>query len=156
MSCLIKHIRKQQHLKGLLVMRVNPFASQQQEQALNKIRSERYSEIMAHERAHQSAAGGFAGGITINYDKNGVAFSGSVPISVPALNPGNPNQSILASNTIRNAALAPSRPSSADNRVAGIANVLISKARQLIGLLTKNSSAQKETHGVKPHNPFIY
>ena len=138
-------------------MRVNnPFASQQQEQALNNLRSERYSEIMTHERAHQSAAGGFAGGITINYDKNGVAFSGSVPITVPALNPSNPSQSITAGNIIKNAALAPFRPSGADKNVAAIASNLISKAQKLIGFLSKNSTAQKQPHSVKPLNPFIY
>jgi len=136
-------------------MQVNAFANQQQEQAINKLRSERYSEIMGHEQAHQSAAGGFAGGITINYDKNGVAVSGSVPITIPAMDIYNPSKSIAAGNTIRAAALAPCNPSSADKRVAGIASGLIAKAQDLISYLGRYASSIKGSHGLKPPNPFV-
>jgi hypothetical protein len=138
-------------------MQVNAFANQQQqqEQALSKVRSERYSEIMGHEQAHQSAAGGFAGGITINYDKNGVAVSGSVPISIPAMDIYNPSKSLAAGNIIRTAALAPCNPSSADKRVAGIASGLIAKAQDLISTIAKTISFGKAIHSIKPHNPFL-
>lgn len=100
--------------------------------ALQRLKSERYAHIMAHEQAHQSAAGAFGGGIVINYDGNGVACSGHVPISIPALDPQNPEASMKAYNTIKNAALAPGDPSGQDMAVAAMAQARIGQAQVLM------------------------
>jgi SprA-related family len=138
-------------------MRVNAFSTQQaqQEASLDKLRSERYTEIMAHERAHQSAAGQYAGAIHIVYDGNKVPISGYVPINIPALDTFAPTSSVAAGTTIRNAALAPSKPSSADKNVAGLASRLIAKAQQLLSLYAQNGFPGKAQHSIKPQKPFM-
>jgi hypothetical protein len=100
---------------------------------LNKIKAESYAHILGHEQAHQSAAGGFGGGINIQYDGNGVAVAGHVPISIPGLDSQNPETSLKAYNTIRGAALAPSDPSGQDMSVAAHAQSLMGQAQVLMG-----------------------
>ena len=73
---------------------------------LAKIKAEREADIMGHERAHQSAAGSFGGGIHIDRDSNGVAIGGHVPISIPPMDPQRPETSLKNYGTIKGAALA--------------------------------------------------
>lgn len=100
---------------------------------LQKIKAESYAHILGHEQAHQSAAGGFGGGINIQYDGNGVAIAGHVPISIPGLNAQDPESSMRAYSTIRGAALAPSDPSGQDMSVAAHAQSLMGQAQVLMG-----------------------
>lgn len=100
---------------------------------LQKIKAESYAHILGHEQAHQSAAGGFGGGINIQYDANGVAIAGHVPISIPGMDSLNPENSLKAYNTIRGAALAPSDPSGQDMAVAAHAQSLMGQAQVLMG-----------------------
>jgi hypothetical protein len=100
---------------------------------LQKIKAESYAHILGHEQAHQSAAGGLGGGINIQYDGNGVAVAGHVPISIPGLDSLNPENSMRAYNTIRGAALAPSDPSGADMSIASYAQSLMGQAQVLMG-----------------------
>jgi hypothetical protein len=102
------------------------------DELLQKVKAESYAHILGHEQAHQSAAGGFGGGIHIEYDANGVAVAGHVPISIPGLDPQNPETSVRAYNTIRGAALAPSDPSGQDMSVAAHAQSLIGQAQVLM------------------------
>jgi hypothetical protein len=102
------------------------------EAALSRLRSERYAHIMGHERAHQSAAGAYGGGIVIDYDRNGIAVSGHVPIHMPSLDPHSPEAAYNGFATIRNAALAPGDPSGADKSIASLAATLMGKAKLLM------------------------
>lgn len=100
---------------------------------LQKIKAESYAHILGHEQAHQSAAGGFGGGINIQYDGNGVAIAGHVPITIPGLDGLNPESSMHAYSIIRGAALAPSDPSGQDMSVAAHAQSLMGQAQVLMG-----------------------
>lgn len=113
------------------------------ENALQAIRAKRYAEIMSHEQAHAAAAGGYGGGIVIEYDANHIAKGGHVPIHIPGLNPQSPESSLKAYQTIRGAALAPHSPSGQDMAVASMAQALMGKAQVLI--------AQKQQRAAKPN-----
>ena len=71
-----------------------------------------YNHIYAHEMAHKSAGGVFAGAISIERNADGIPVSGHVPIQMPVLNKKNPQQTIDHANTVIRAALAPSDPMS--------------------------------------------
>jgi hypothetical protein len=101
----------------------------QREAQLEARRKESYDHIYNHEMAHHMAAGQFSGGININYDANGIATSGFVPIHIPGLNRDNPSESMAAYQQIKAAALAPSDPSGADLGVAAKADALMFSAQ---------------------------
>lgn len=113
---------------------------------LENLRSKRYAEIMGHEQAHQAAAGSFGGGIHIDYDSQGIACGGHVPISIPGLDRQNPEGSLKSYKTIEGAALAPSDPSGQDMAVASHAQALMGKAQVLIDQKKRaqQSKVQKE------------
>lgn len=77
-----------------------------------------YNHIYAHEMAHKTAGGSFAGNITIERNSEGIPVSGHVPIKMPVLNKANPQQTIDHANTVIRAALAPGDPSAQDYKVA--------------------------------------
>lgn len=97
---------------------------------LEEIKKEAFDKIMAHEMAHASEAGAFGGGIHIEYDENGIAVGGHVPIIVPGLDPENPEESLRAYLQIQDAALAPgSDMSSQDAAVASLAASNLGRAQ---------------------------
>jgi hypothetical protein len=101
--------------------------------ALQAIKTKQYSKILAHEQAHQSAAGPYGGGIVIQYDSNGVAIGGHVPVHFPGMDVHHPEKSLQAYQMIRNAALAPGADASAqDFAVANLAQAQIGKAQLLL------------------------
>ncbi len=113
---------------------MTPLEARSQQQAkLSQKRSESYAHIYGHEQAHQSAAGGFGGGIHIDYDANGIAVSGHVPISIPGLTVDSAEQRVSDFQQIRAAALAPQDPSGADTSIASKASSLIAKAQSMAG-----------------------
>lgn len=77
-----------------------------------------YNHIYAHEMAHKTAGGKFAGAISIKRNADGIPVSGHVPIQMPVLNKKNPQQTIDHANIVIKAALAPSDPSGQDYKVA--------------------------------------
>ncbi len=77
-----------------------------------------YNHIYAHEMAHKTAGGSFAGAISIERNADGIPISGHVPIQMPTLDRKNPQQTIDHANTVIRAALAPGDPSSQDYKVA--------------------------------------
>lgn len=81
-----------------------------------------YNHIYAHEMAHKTAGGSFAGAITIEKNSDGIPVSGHVPIKMPVLDRRNPQSTIDHANTVIRAALAPSDPSGQDFRVANQAS----------------------------------
>ena len=92
----------------------------------------RDAEVRAHEAAHASVGGQYAGAPSYSYETgpNGVKYAvgGEVSISLPT-NSDNPQQTIQAAEQVRRAALAPADPSSQDRQVAASATRLAISAR---------------------------
>ena len=107
---------------------------QQQQQDLDIIRqlSQRDSEVRAHEQAHSSVGGQYAGSAQYSYQRgpDGVSYAvgGEVPIDVSAIN-GNPQATLQKMQIVQRAALAPAEPSSQDRRVAALAAQQAGQAR---------------------------
>lgn len=86
--------------------------------------------VIAHERAHMSAGGQFAGGVSYQYtqgpDGKRYISGGEVPISI---RPGrNPAETVRNMQQVRRAALAPADPSPQDLSVASAASLIEMKA----------------------------
>lgn len=77
-----------------------------------------YNHIYAHEMAHKTAGGSFAGNITIEKNSEGIPVAGHVPIKMPVMDKKNPQKTIDHANIVIRAALAPGDPSAQDYRVA--------------------------------------
>jgi hypothetical protein len=107
---------------------------QQQQQDLDIIRqlSQRDDVVRAHEQAHSSVGGQYAGAAQYSYQRgpDGVnyAVGGEVPIDVGTIN-GNPQATLAKMQIVQRAALAPAEPSSQDRRVAALASQQASQAR---------------------------
>ncbi len=92
-------------------------------------------EVRVHEQAHLAAAGSYAlGGAQLTTEKgpdgNSYATSGHVAVDISKEN--DPEATIAKMRTIRRAALAPARPSSADRQIAAKASMLEQQARSEI------------------------
>ncbi|WP_051303092.1 putative metalloprotease CJM1_0395 family protein [Psychromonas aquimarina] len=113
------------------------------------------AEVIAHERAHASVGGQYAG--TPHYDyqtgPDGVkyAVSGEVSIDTSRV-PNDPQATLRKAQQIKAAALAPAEPSSQDRRVAAKAGQMASDARSDIQQELRgdesstNSAARYESH----------
>ncbi|MEE8058374.1 MAG: putative metalloprotease CJM1_0395 family protein [Pseudomonadales bacterium] len=110
---------------------------QQQQQDQNQIRalSARDREVRAHEQAHTSVGGQYAGSPSFSFERgpDGVnyAVGGEVPISLPSGD--DPQATLVAAQQVREAALAPANPSSVDRSIANQASQLVTDARAAIG-----------------------
>ena len=120
----------------------------QSEVARLKITEQR---IRAHEAAHMSAGGAFAGGVTYVYSKgpDGKMYitGGEVPIQAPEGK--TPEETIKNMEVVRRAALAPADPSAQDLAVAAAAMQIESRARAAIrsGRYLKQSDMDENTSG---------
>jgi len=109
-------------------------AQSPEEQAQIAALRKRDADVRAHERAHQMAAGGLAGGATYTYQRGPdgqlYAIGGEVPITIA---PGRtPEETLQRARTVRSAALAPAEPSGPDRAVAAAAASMEAQARQEI------------------------
>ena len=102
-------------------------AFKNQQQALIR---KNLSEIYTHERAHKAAGGLLTGPIVIEW-KDGIPIGGHVSISMPRLNPKNPQKTIDNANIVIDSALAPADPSSQDYKVASQAKSVKAQAERL-------------------------
>lgn len=116
--------------------RENAEARQQQqqeaaEQAEIQELADRDSEVRAHEQAHASVGGQYAGSPSYEFetgpDGQQYAVGGEVSIDISA--ESNPEDTIRKMQQVRAAALAPSEPSAQDLRVAQEANQIAVEAR---------------------------
>lgn len=108
-------------------------ADKRNQASLQKLKDDNYRHIMAHEMAHASAAGSLGGGINIVYDGNGVPVAGFVPITIPGINPNNPEQSLAQARQVYSAAVAPGGDmSAADSGVASRAMSVMGRAQVLM------------------------
>ena len=94
---------------------------------------QRDREVRAHEQAHKTVGGIYAGNPTYKTvrgpDGRSYAVSGEVKIDTSPV-PNNPEATIRKMEQVKRAALAPTNPSSQDRRVASEAESKIQKARQ--------------------------
>jgi len=78
-------------------------------------------EVRAHEAAHQSTGGQYAGSMSFTYERGPdgaqYAVGGEVPIDVSPV-AGDPQATIEKMRVVRSAAMAPAQPSSQDRAVA--------------------------------------
>ena len=100
-------------------------------QSFEAYKRQQYSKIYHHELAHKTAGGNLAGPIVIEEDKDGVPVAGHVDIELPRVNKNNPNETIDRANTVIDAALAPSDPSSQDLKVAKKAEDIKAEAERV-------------------------
>ena len=101
-------------------------------------------EVVAHEAAHQAAAGEFGGGVSYSYTEvDGKAYitGGEVPIKLKE--GGTPEETLRNMQQVQRAANAPADPSGQDRAVAAKAAAIASKARQQI--IQENSQETHET-----------
>lgn len=103
--------------------------------------------VKAHEQAHASVGGTFAGAPSFTYKTgpNGVryAVAGEVPIDTsPA---SSPEATVRKAEQVARAALAPADPSPTDRRIASSAQALASKARIEIAQLVANRLSSTKT-----------
>ena len=135
--------------RALQARRQEESAEQRQLEAeLQQIRklAERDREVRAHEQAHASVGGEFAGAINVSTERGpdgqNYAVAGEVSIDVSKV-ANDPQATLDKSQVIRNAALAPADPSSQDRRVAALANQLAVEARADIEELAREEVAQE-------------
>ncbi|MDO9018664.1 MAG: putative metalloprotease CJM1_0395 family protein [Deltaproteobacteria bacterium] len=117
-------------------------AQSPEEQAQIAALRKRDADVRAHERAHQMAAGGLAGGATYTYQRGPdgqlYAIGGEVPITV---GPGRtPEETLQRARTVRSAALAPAEPSGPDRAIAAAAASMEAQALQEINARESTSS----------------
>lgn len=126
--------------------------SQQQQQGEQQAQAEqqeirelqaRDQEVRAHEQAHATIGGRYAGTPSYEYqqgpDGRRYAVGGEVQIDLAAI-PGDPQATIQKMQQVKAAALAPAEPSNADRRIAGEAtNRLLQAQAELIA--EKSTSA---------------
>lgn len=108
--------------------------TQQQTQDQSQVRAlaARDREVHAHEQAHASAGGRYAGSPSYTFERgpDGVSYavSGEVPISLPT-GGGDPQAALVAAQQIIQAALAPADPSPQDRNVAAQASHIATESR---------------------------
>ncbi|WP_148863460.1 putative metalloprotease CJM1_0395 family protein [Marinobacter fonticola] len=117
-------------------------------------------EVRAHEAAHQSVGGQYAGAVSYTYSRgpDGVQYAtgGEVPIDVaPVAN--NPQATIDKMRTVRAAALAPAEPSTQDRQVAAQAMQTMLQAQVELAAERRSpseedSSAPEESKEDRPNN----
>lgn len=116
----------------------------------------RDAEVRAHERAHQSTGGQYAGSISYSYqtgpDGKRYAIGGEVPIDVSPVS-GNPQATIDKMRTVRSAALAPADPSAQDRSVASTAGRLMIDAQ--LDLAEQKRQERVESNDAETNNGVV-
>ncbi|MEL0066681.1 MAG: putative metalloprotease CJM1_0395 family protein [Gammaproteobacteria bacterium] len=118
--------------------------------------------VRAHEQAHASVGGVYAGSPSYTYKTgpNGVRYAvgGEVSIDLSPV-PGNPEATLRKAEQVARAALAPADPSPTDRRVAQAASALAAKARVDIARANAEQAQQfrgagenDEEQGPQPFN----
>lgn len=113
--------------------------------------SKRDREVRAHEQAHASVGGRYAGAPSLSYERGPdgrlYAVSGEVAIDTSPI-PNDPQATLEKALTVQRAALAPSDPSAADRSIASKAAAIAGQARAEILIdnpdKTESSAASSE------------
>jgi hypothetical protein len=103
--------------------------------------------VRAHEQAHASVGGVYAGAPSFTYQTgpNGVRYAvgGEVSIDISSV-PGNPEATLRKAEQVRRAALAPADPSPTDRQVAATAQAIATKARFEIARIRSEQSENQQ------------
>ncbi|GAA6134003.1 hypothetical protein NBRC116188_07920 [Oceaniserpentilla sp. 4NH20-0058] len=120
---------------------------QAEQRQLQKL-AERDREVRAHEQAHQSVGGQYAGAMSFTYvrgpDGQNYAVGGEVSIDTGKV-ANDPQATLDKAETIRRAALAPAEPSSQDRRVAAQAIQMTMEARADIQKQQQEALIEEDT-----------
>ncbi|ARN74230.1 putative metalloprotease CJM1_0395 family protein [Oceanicoccus sagamiensis] len=123
---------------------------QQQEQQQIRELAARDREVRAHEQAHASVGGKYAGSPSYTFERgpDGVnyAVGGEVPISLPS-GGEDPQATLAAAEQVRRAALAPAEPSSQDRSIAATASQIANDARVEIAVEAREEQVASEESG---------
>ena len=124
-----------------------PVATPAQEQLLQQQIAElssRDREVRAHEQAHSSVGGSYAGGPTYTFkrgpDGRTYAVGGEVSIDVSSI-ADDPAATLRKMEQVARAALAPAEPSGQDRQVAAQAQVLAAQARIELAAQQRDAAA---------------
>ena len=102
-------------------------------------------EVRAHEQAHQSVGGQYAGAMELTYrqgpDGRRYAVGGEVSIDVSKV-PGDPEATLEKAEQVRRAALAPADPSTQDRQVAALATQITVEAQSELRQLERQEAEQ--------------
>ncbi len=103
-------------------------------------------EVRAHENAHATVGGPYAGTPSYDYDigpdRNSYAVSGEAPIDVAPIS-GDPEATVAKMRIVEAAAMAPPEPSATDRAVAALA-----RARMLQAQAELAAAAQTDREGM--------
>ena len=127
---------------------------EQQRQQQEQIRelAARDREVRAHEQAHASVGGQYAGSASFTFERgpDGVnyAVGGEVPISLPS-GGDDPQATLAAAEQVRRAALAPADPSPQDRSVAAEASQISAQAQADIAELQAQERADRTTQSAE-------
>jgi hypothetical protein len=109
------------------------------------------SEVIAHEAAHQAAAGRFGGPASYTYttgpDGKKYITGGEVPISTPSTN--NPEEALRNASQVMRAAMAPGDPSGQDVAVAASAAQMAAAARAQMSSGKTGDGGEQDGSGKK-------
>lgn len=121
-------------------------AEQRREQEEIRQLAARDREVRAHEQAHSSVGGQYAGAPSFTFTRgpDGVRYAtgGEVPIDVSRV-AGDPEATIRKMQIVRRAALAPADPSAADRSIAARATRSESEARAELAQQRAEESAER-------------
>lgn len=124
---------------------------QQQQQLEIRQLATRDREVRAHEQAHVSAGGQYAGAPTFQFERgpNGVSYAISGEVSISTGDEATPQATLQKAQVVRRAALAPAEPSPQDRRVAALASQMEARARGAIAKEQKADAEVEEGKAVK-------
>lgn len=125
------------------------------EQRLIQALRNRDREVRAHELAHQSVGGRYAGSARYRDaegpDGRRYAVGGEVDIDLRRS--GDPEQDLRMAEQVRRAALAPAEPSAQDQRIAARAAAIAAEARQALATTGEGTAAPGEGGGRSGSRP---
>lgn len=105
-------------------------------------------EVRAHEQAHASVGGQFAGAPSFQFERgpDGVSYAVSGEVSIDSGRAATPEATIQKAQTVRRSALAPANPSPQDRNVAASATRLESDARsEILAIRIADAEFARET-----------
>ena len=128
--------------------KVEEARKQQDDTVVRQLRA-RDREVRAHEAAHTAAGGSLVRGgpsFTLQQGPDGrsYAIGGEVQLDVSEV-ANDPQATVIKSQRVRQAALAPAQPSSQDFKVAGSASQMAARARLEIAIERRNETQPAET-----------
>ncbi|MFW2588670.1 putative metalloprotease CJM1_0395 family protein [Sagittula sp. SSi028] len=139
----------QARAKDTTVTPTDSLTPTQAEQQMIKDLAARDREVRAHEQAHMAVGGAYAGSASYTYqigpDGKRYAIGGEVPIDVSPV-AGDPEATIDKMQQVKAAALAPAEPSSADRKVAALADATRAQAQADLAALRAEERSGSVDH----------